>query len=37
MSRTRRKFTPEFKAKLVLEVLKGEKERKRQILRLRIK
>jgi len=26
MSRTRRTFSPEFKAKLVLEVLKGEKE-----------
>jgi len=26
MSRTRRNFTPEFKSKLVLEVLKGEKE-----------
>ena len=26
MSRTRRNFSPEFKAKLVLEVLKGEKE-----------
>lgn len=26
MSRTRRHFTPEFKAKVVLELLKGEKE-----------
>lgn len=26
MSRTKRTFSPEFKAKLVLEVLKGEKE-----------
>ena len=26
MSRTKRNFSPEFKAKLVLEVLKGEKE-----------
>ena len=26
MSKTRRSFTPEFKAKLVIELLKGEKE-----------
>ena len=26
MSKTRRRFTPEFKAKVVLELLKGEKE-----------